>query len=106
MTTARDRLALLLRLLVHLNIIDTILTLIVIGLKWATETNPIMDYFLQQGPLVFGATKLLLTLSGALLLWKARRSKWSARAAYGLVLCYGLVVAYELTMVVAMIGVK
>ena len=93
----------LLRLLIYLNFLDTFLTVVVVGMKWATETNPIMDYFLQQGPMIFGATKLLLTLSGTFLLWKARKSKWSIRAAYGLVLSYGLVVAYELTMITAMI---
>ena len=95
----------LLRLLIWLNIIDTLLTISVVGLKWATEANPIMDYFLQQGPLVFGATKLALTLAGTAILWKgAPKTTWPVKKiAAALVVCYALVVTYEAAMILAMV---
>lgn len=95
--------AVLLRLLVFLNIIDTVLTIFVVGMKWATESNPLMDYFLQQGPMIFAATKITLTLAGTFLLWRARSSKWATRAAFTLTACYGGVVAYEMVMIGAMV---
>lgn len=98
-----ETLAVLLRTLILLNVVDTILTIIVVGLKWATEVNPIMDYFLQQGPIIFGLTKFTMTLAGTFLLWKARKSIWSIRAAGALTACYALVVAYEMAMIVAMV---
>jgi hypothetical protein len=93
----------LLRLLVWLNVLDTVLTVIVISLKWATETNPIMDYFLQQGPIIFGLGKLTLTIGGSLLLWKGRKHRWSLPGAAFCTLCYAAVVAYEMVMITAMV---
>lgn len=93
----------LVKLLVILNIVDTALTMAVVGLKWATETNPIMDYLLQQGPLIFGAGKLILSLGGALLLWRGRKSTWALPAIGLCVYLYSAVVSYELAMVLAII---
>lgn len=96
--------ATLLRLLVFLSAFDTGLTLAVVGLKWADEANPIMNYFLQQGPLVFGASKLALSIGGALLLWKGRKSTWALPAVSLCVFVYAALVSYELAMVLATIS--
>lgn len=95
------KLSSMLRLLVYLNVLDTILTLTVISLKWATEANPIMEYVLQQGPMVFGGVKMALSVGGCLLLWKAKSSKWTPRVAVALCLCYVAVILYEFGMIVA-----
>lgn len=95
--------ALLLRALIWLNVLDTLLTFSLVSLKWASEANPIMDYFLQRGPLVFGAAKLTMTLAGTFLLWKSRKSKWSVRAAGAMVMCYLGVVTYEMVMLMAIL---
>jgi hypothetical protein len=75
----------LLRSLVILNVIDLICTLILVGYKFTTEANPIMDVLLQKGPLYFAGGKMAVTLICAGLLWVARKSKWGIPAAISMV---------------------
>jgi hypothetical protein len=58
---------LLILLIVSLSVLDAIFTLNLVG-RGATELNPIMDYYLNQGPLVFFVTKYLLTFASVLLI--------------------------------------
>lgn len=95
-------LSILLKVLVWLNILDTVLTVLVVSLKWATEANPLMEVLLQKGPLVFGTVKMSMAVAGVVLLWKARKSRWVFPVSCFLVLCYAAIVIYEIIMIVAM----
>jgi len=54
-------------LIVSLSVLDAIFTLNLVS-HGATELNPIMDYYLRQGPLVFFMTKYLLTFASVMLI--------------------------------------
>ena len=70
----------LVTLLISLNIIDAVLTLYWVTHEIAQEVNPLMEYLLGEGPLLFLATKIILVTSGSWLLWRFResRSSWAA----------------------------
>ncbi|MBN1931121.1 MAG: hypothetical protein JW786_05880 [Desulfobacterales bacterium] len=53
-------------LIISLSILDAILTLYLIS-HGASEMNPIMNYFLDHGPLAFFGAKYLLTCAAAVL---------------------------------------
>lgn len=53
--------------IISLSILDAALTLDLIA-RGATELNPIMDYYLRQGPRSFFAVKYFLTCSSLLLI--------------------------------------
>jgi len=92
-------LKLALRMLVILNVLDACCTLVLVGFKFTTEANPIMDLFLQKGPLIFGLVKLIVTLTSVGLLWLARNSKWALPASLCLVGIFQLVVGIQFYMV-------
>ena len=58
---------LLILLIVALSILDAIFTLNLVACG-ASELNPIMAYYLNQGPLVFFVTKYLLTFASVLVI--------------------------------------
>ena len=53
-------------LIIGLSILDAILTLYLIS-HGASEINPIMDYFLDYGPIAFFGAKYLLTCASAVI---------------------------------------
>ena len=84
-TPNRELFSALLRALLILNAIDLICTLILVGHKFTTEANPLMDILIQRGPLMFGAGKIGVTLLCGGLLWIARKSKWALPATISMV---------------------
>jgi len=65
-------------LIISLSILDAFFTLEIISLG-GTETNPIMRYYLEHGPLVFFIVKYLLT-SASILLVLALKEGYGARS--------------------------
>jgi hypothetical protein len=65
-------------LIISLSILDAFFTLEIISLG-GTETNPIMCYYLEHGPLVFFIVKYLLT-SASILLVLALKEGYGARS--------------------------
>ncbi len=58
---------LLILLIVSLSVLDAIFTLNLVN-RGAAELNPIMDYYLDRGPLIFFGTKYLLTFASVLVI--------------------------------------
>lgn len=99
--TRSKRLSWLLRVFVALNIADFAQTAVLVTTKIATEVNPIMDFFLSQSMIAFGAAKMGLTALSAFMLWKARHSHWNVLLiVLGLVICYTALVVYEAVMLI------
>ena len=65
--------------IIVMNVIDAVLTWYWVTEGIAEELNPIMDYALQESPLLFFASKITLTTLGCILLWKANRFRSAAR---------------------------
>ncbi len=94
-----DVLGALIRTLIILNVLDTLCTLVLVGHRFTTEDNPLMDIALQKGPLTFGLTKMGITILSAGLLWFARKSKWAIPATLSLLIIMGVVVFVQMVMV-------
>ena len=94
-----DVLGALIRTLIILNVIDAVCTLVLVGYKFTTEDNPLMDIALQRGPMTFGLTKMGITIFSAALLWFARKSKWAIPATLSLLIIMGVVVFVQMVMV-------
>ena len=62
----------LLRLIFIANLVDAYLTLMWIDAGVAIESNPIMDYLLQQGTEWFLIVKILAVSIACLILWRMR----------------------------------
>tara|TARA_Y100000310_G_scaffold321556_1_gene379360 strand:- start:215 stop:550 length:336 start_codon:yes stop_codon:yes gene_type:complete len=62
----------LLRLVFIANLIDAYLTLVWINAGVATETNPIMNFLLQQGSGWFLTVKITSVFAACLILWRMR----------------------------------
>lgn len=105
-TPSRELMPALLRSLVILNVIDLICTLILVGYKFTTEVNPIMDVLLQEGPLLFAAGKMTVTLVCGALLWIARKSKWGVPAAISMVGVMSATVFVQIFMVAQLPFIK
>jgi hypothetical protein len=91
-------------LIISLSILDAFFTLELISLG-ATETNPIMCYYLEHGPLVFFIIKYLLT-SASILLVLALKEGYGARFTVPVktllafqVIALGIVVQWELYLI-------
>jgi len=54
------------------NLVDLVLTLLVVICGVAVEANPLMANLLEAGPLPFALTKVAVVSIGVLLLWKER----------------------------------
>lgn len=87
-----------------LSLVDAFLTLRLISLGAAREVNPVMDYFIRQGPTVFLAVKYSLTglcLIGLLVLKNVRylRGRIHGKTIIVLILLlYVALVVYELSL--------
>lgn len=84
-----------------LSVMDAFFTLSLISMGAATEFNPIMDFFLQFGPVAFLLVKY--TLTGSCLIWflvnKNRSLFGKLKVKYillSVLILYALLVAYEL----------
>ncbi|MFA4965076.1 MAG: DUF5658 family protein [Thermoleophilia bacterium] len=78
-----------------LNVADLLLTRHVIGLGFASESNGVMSYFLQQGTVPAAAFKIGVVTVGALLLWRLRVYRAALVAAVLLTGVFAAVVAYQ-----------
>lgn len=81
------------------NVIDLIMTLFVVLTGLALEANPLLADLIEQSPLAFGATKIILVSLGVALIWMHRRRALAYAAG---ALCFG---AYMLVMGVHLQGV-
>jgi hypothetical protein len=54
------------------NLLDLVLTMIVVLAGVATEANPVMAYFLDAGTVPFALVKLTLVSVGVLMMWRER----------------------------------
>jgi hypothetical protein len=92
---------LLILLIISLSVLDSIFTLNLIS-RGATELNPIMDYYLNQGPLVFFVTKYLLTFASVLLILLYQnaylfRTRFKVKSLFLVfVISFALIVQWEL----------
>ena len=100
---------LLILLIVALSVLDAIFTLNLVD-RGATELNPIMDYYLTQGPLVFFVTKYLLTFASIMvvLLYQNAylfRTKLQVKSVFLLFLIsFALIVQWELYLMASLNG--
>jgi hypothetical protein len=78
-----------------LNVADLLLTRYAIWLGFATESNSVMRYLLNEGAWTAAVFKLGVVTIGALLLWKMRRRPTALAAAVLLVALFGAVVGYQ-----------
>jgi hypothetical protein len=96
-----QRLFILVILILGLSVVDGILTLWLID-SGASELNPVMAYYLRQGPQIFMAAKYLITAAVVLIAVAMNHSVFRivrVRASYLLTAfagCFAMVVAWEL----------
>lgn len=75
--------------------IDAVMTLLWVKIEMAEEVNPILDRFLEIGPLHFFLAKILLTVIGCLILYFFRKRTSSQAAAACLFVFYGALLLYH-----------
>jgi hypothetical protein len=92
-----------------LSLLDAVLTLYLIE-HGSSELNPVMDYFLRKGPLIFTVAKYLLTCIAVLIFLVLANSvvpRSNFRAAklfpYALI-AFGVVIAWELLLIFFLVG--
>lgn len=95
MALCQGRIELLLSITLFLNLIDAVLTLALVDLGLAVEANPIMDYFLQVGPLAFMLAKLALVSLGVGTLWHFRRYPMALFGTLCVFGIYSMLLAYH-----------
>jgi len=87
-----------------LSLLDAALTLYLVE-QGASELNPVMDYFLKKGPLIFTVTKYLLTCIAVLIFLALAnsvvpRSNFKAKKLFPYaLLAFGGVVVWELVLI-------
>jgi hypothetical protein len=87
-----------------LSLLDAVLTLYLVE-HGSTELNPIMDYFLKKGPLIFTVAKYVLTCIAVLIFLVLAnsvvpRSNFRAQKLFPYTLfAFGLVIAWELILI-------
>lgn len=77
-----------LKILLVLNLFDLISTMYLFLQGRVREANPIMDSFIQNGPLAFSLSKIALVYFGVFVLWMLRRQAFAQRAAFAMMLMY------------------
>lgn len=77
------------------NLVDAVLTLLVVSLGAAEEANPLMAAALNASPLAFMALKLGLVSAGILFLWSKRSLKIAHVGGFAVFLVYAGVVAWH-----------
>ena len=91
----------LILLIVSLSVLDAIFTLNLVS-RGAAELNPIMNYYLNRGPVVFFVTKYLLTFASILLILLYQhaylfRTRLKVKSLFLLfVISFALIVQWEL----------
>ncbi len=79
--------------LILLNLVDLTVTITALENGWATEANPIMDFFLQMGYPYFIAVKLTGVAFASFVFWKFRYRKLTSiclSIALGVYICLNL----------------
>lgn len=79
-----------------LNLIDAVLTLLVVSSGWATEANPLLHRLAHETPLYFMIVKLLLVSLGSYLLWLNRKRAFAVFAIFAVFIAYYLVLLHHL----------
>ena len=77
-----------LKFLLVLNLFDLISTMYLFLEGKVGEANPLMDSFIQTGPVAFSLSKLFLCYFGVFVLWKLRHKAFAQHAALALMLMY------------------
>ena len=77
------------------NVADLVLTSQAVASGLATESNQVMAYFLDAGPLQAALFKLGVVSAGVGVLWLLRRYRVALVAAAALAMVFGLVVLYQ-----------
>ena len=86
--------------LVIMNLLDAVFTLVYICSGVATESNPIMNHFLQMGPVMFVMTKMaLVSLAVFLLIRLLKRRQAASLALIGTSAAYALLICYHISAV-------
>lgn len=92
-----------------LSLLDAVLTLYLIE-HGSSELNPVMDYFLRKGPLIFTVAKYLLTCIAVLIFLLLAnsvvpRSNFRAEKLFPYALiAFGAVIAWELLLIFFLVG--
>lgn len=87
-----------------LSLLDAVLTLYLVE-QGSSELNPVMDYFLKKGPLVFTVAKYLLTCIAVIIFLVLAnsvvpRSNFRAKKLFPYaLLAFGVVIAWELILI-------
>lgn len=77
-----------LKVLLVLNLFDLISTMYLFLQGRVREANPIMDSFIQTGPMAFSLSKIALVYFGVFVLWMLRKRAFAQRAAFAMMLMY------------------
>jgi len=91
-----------------LSLLDAVLTLYLVE-QGASELNPVMDYFLKKGPLIFTVTKYILTCIAVLIFLALAnsvvpRSNFKAKKLFPYaLLAFGGVVVWELVLILFLV---
>lgn len=86
------------------NLLDLVLTLIVVEAGLAVEANPAMAALLQVGGLPFALCKLGLVSAGVWILWRHRRRQLAFAGATGICTAYAMVALYHVRSIDAVWG--
>lgn len=91
-----------LRATVIFNLIDGVLTLLVVGLGLAVERNPLMRATLSEGPLLFVVAKVGMVAAGVAVLWRYRQRPLAAVGSIVVCAAYSALMLYHLASLVAL----
>ncbi len=91
-TVTNRHITILLNTLVILIFIDLVATITWVTAGIAEEANPLMEYLLNQSPLLFAGVKILLSFTGIIVLYNFRK-KFRKTIYY---VCLGLTGVYML----------
>lgn len=80
-----------------LNLLDAILTIIVVTSARATEANPLMAEVLDRHPVLFALVKMSLVSLGSVILWRHRKHAVAVLAIFVAFLAYYGVLLYHLS---------
>lgn len=92
-----------LKLLLVLNLFDAVCTYIWVGLGYAKEANPIMDYVLSVSPPGFILYKIFIVNLGVLLLWRLQDQVFSRVVTVPVLGVYIAIAAIHLTFIIDLI---
>lgn len=93
----------LLGLTLVLNLVDLILTVLVVKTELAVEANPFMALLLEGGPLPFAIAKLAIVSIGVWVLWLNREKRLAAAGAATVFSAYLFVMFWHVQSVQALV---